>query len=195
MSVALCPYCRSSIEESDVNRIDCPGCGTPHHRDCFDENGGCTIFGCSSAPPPEVKVTIAGPELDVPATTVLAVPPSLPPPPAGTVAPPQFDWPRSGTGSILFASQPVTRPAPLRTNAFAPPVVGDGKSRTTFIVLGVLLGPFGAHNFYAGYRNKAFAQLLITVLTLGFAGPMSWMWAVIDVCTITEDSKRVKFRN
>jgi TM2 domain-containing membrane protein YozV len=96
---------------------------------------------------------------------------------------------------VIFVPQPVTHPTAPRTNDFALTPAENGKSRTTFILLGVLLGAFGAHNFYAGYRNKAFAQLLITVLTLGFASPMSWMWAVIDVCTITEDSTGVKFKN
>jgi hypothetical protein len=33
------------------------------------------------------------------------------------------------------------------------------------------------------------------VLTLGFAIPMSWIWAIIDVFTIQEDSNGVKFRS
>ena len=65
----------------------------------------------------------------------------------------------------------------------------------TFIILGVLLGPFGAHNFYAGYNGRAFAQLAITLLTLGFAGPMTWIWAVIDVWTVDKDSQGIKFRS
>jgi TM2 domain-containing membrane protein YozV len=65
----------------------------------------------------------------------------------------------------------------------------------TFIILGVLLGPFGAHNFFAGYNGKAIAQLLITLLTLGFASPMSWVWAVIDVSTVDQDSRGIKFRS
>jgi TM2 domain-containing membrane protein YozV len=67
------------------------------------------------------------------------------------------------------------------------------KSRTTYIVLGALLGAFGAHSFYAGYRTKGVIQLAITVLTLGFGGPMSWMWAVIDICTIHQDKSGVQF--
>jgi hypothetical protein len=54
---------------------------------------------------------------------------------------------------------------------------------------------FGAHSFYAGYKRKAFIQLGITVLTLGFAGPMTWVWAIIDAFTIEEDSNGVKFRS
>ena len=39
--------------------VQCPGCGTPHHRDCWEENLGCTVFGCSHAPKDEPKTTIS----------------------------------------------------------------------------------------------------------------------------------------
>jgi len=54
-----CPYCRGVIDGRDA--IRCPSCATPHHQDCFTENGGCTVFGCESAPPesPKIAVTLA----------------------------------------------------------------------------------------------------------------------------------------
>jgi TM2 domain-containing membrane protein YozV len=69
------------------------------------------------------------------------------------------------------------------------------KNRSSFIILGALLGALGVHNFYAGYYKKAGIQLAITVLTLGFGSPMSWMWAVIDICTIDRDSRGVQFES
>jgi len=69
----------------------------------------------------------------------------------------------------------------------------EPKNRTSFIVLGALLGPVGAHNFYAGYTKKAVTQLLITVLTLGFASPMTWIWAIIDICTVNQDQRGIEF--
>jgi TM2 domain-containing membrane protein YozV len=74
-------------------------------------------------------------------------------------------------------------------------VAHQPKNRTTFILLGALLGAFGAHNFYAGYSKKGGIQLAITLLTLGFGIPMSWMWAVIDICTINNDSRGVQFES
>jgi TM2 domain-containing membrane protein YozV len=71
----------------------------------------------------------------------------------------------------------------------------DAKDKNRFILLGAFLGMFGAHSFYAGYKRKAFIQLGITVLTLGFAIPMTWVWAIIDVLTIEEDSNETKFRS
>jgi len=59
----VCPYCRSEVGDAEGERKDCPGCGTPHHSDCFAENGGCTVFGCSQAPSDEAKVTVSGTDL------------------------------------------------------------------------------------------------------------------------------------
>ena len=45
-----CPYCHepfSSADDSDgAQRVACTGCGTPHHAECFAENGGCSALGC-----------------------------------------------------------------------------------------------------------------------------------------------------
>jgi len=81
-------------------------------------------------------------------------------------------------------------PAEPKTDSHAQP-----KSRTTYMVLGALLGALGAHNFYAGYNKKAGLQLAITVLTLGFGSPMSWIWAIIDICTIDRDSQGVQLES
>ncbi len=40
-----CPYCQYPVKhESEVTV--CPGCSIPHHRECWQENDGCTTFGC-----------------------------------------------------------------------------------------------------------------------------------------------------
>jgi hypothetical protein len=70
--IERCPYCRETIEGRDATR--CPSCGTPHHQDCFAENGGCTVFGCESAPPDAPKIAV----------TSLDVSTSAPPPPLST---------------------------------------------------------------------------------------------------------------
>jgi hypothetical protein len=231
MNGAVCPYCRSAIEPGAGDELLCPGCGTPHHSDCFAENGGCTVFGCSAAPADEQKVTLTGSELagrsaagsignlpemlpgvglmppgwkpNAPAKPVKAAPPPMPP---GAVPPAQapvsavntLGIPRFGSGSVLFGSTPMPVPVaatPGQAVEFDFTPDPNAKNRSTFIVLGVLLGALGAHNFYAGYRNKAIAQLLLSVLTLGLASPMSWVWAVIDVCTVDRDSEGTKFRS
>jgi TM2 domain-containing membrane protein YozV len=97
-----------------------------------------------------------------------------------TVEPP-IDLPGSSVVPSIFSSYAEPEP------------VHEPKTRTAFILLGALLGPFGAHNFYAGYKKKAFTQLAITLVTVGFAAPMTWIWAVIDICTIDRDNYGVNF--
>jgi TM2 domain-containing membrane protein YozV len=54
------------------------------------------------------------------------------------------------------------------------------KSKIAVLLFGIFLGIFGAHNFYLGYNGKAIAQLLITVLSLGFLAFISAIWALIE---------------
>ncbi len=232
MSLAVCPYCRGTIDAAVEEPKVCPGCGTPHHTDCFEENGGCTVFGCSAAPAEEPKLSLSASDVaagvsnsTAPRSAMSSLPSTLhlepvaPPPATAPVVPPvrvkaapppmpnsapvpamasALPAPRYGSGSILFGVQPVAAvaaSAPASNLDFDLEDNPNAKNRITFIVLGVLLGMFGAHNFYAGYTKKAIAQVLISVLSLGFASPMVWVWAVIDICTVFSDSKGVKFRS
>jgi TM2 domain/Prokaryotic RING finger family 1 len=233
-AAAVCPYCRGPIEADAEQQKVCEGCATPHHVDCYEENGGCTVFGCSAAPAEEPELSISrtdlanatrtaapatsrtlglalGPPIQTPAAApparVKAPPPPMPP--GATViaaATPAASVPRLptfGTGSVLFGAQPVSSITLPATPVVAQPASAafdlapdaNAKNRTTFIVLGVLLGFVGAHNFYAGYKKKAIGQLCITVLSAGFASPMTWIWAAIDVCTIDRDSDGRHFRS
>ena len=42
----ICPFCKTEITEADTVKV-CPACGIPHHEGCWNENHGCTTFGCS----------------------------------------------------------------------------------------------------------------------------------------------------
>jgi hypothetical protein len=56
---STCPYCRELIAGPDHQA--CPGCHTPHHPACWQENRGCTVFGCQYAPPDEPKMSVSSP--------------------------------------------------------------------------------------------------------------------------------------
>jgi len=97
-------------------------------------------------------------------------------------------------------SHPTPIPVPAPRYNFPPPEWAidpalPRKNRSAYIVLGVLLGGFGVHSFYAGSIKKGFFQLGITLLTFGLAGFMVWIWAIIDICTITTDHDGIPFRN
>jgi TM2 domain-containing membrane protein YozV len=197
MSDTVCPYCRGPVLAEDVPVV-CNGCGAPHHSDCYEENGGCTVFGCACAPPEEPKVSVSTPDLvSATAATAVAAPPvvsrTAPPPPPGVN--------QARVTTLADLEHIANRVVPSMFGSFEEPVPEpaeeeiptDPKSRVSYMVLGALLGAFGAHNFYAGYYKKAWLQLAITVLSVGFAGIMSWIWAVIDICTIDRDSHGVLF--
>lgn len=42
----VCPFCKTEIKEGDSVKV-CPACNIPHHEGCWEENKGCTTFGCS----------------------------------------------------------------------------------------------------------------------------------------------------
>ncbi len=46
---ALCSYCQKPIEKSE-KPIMCPQCRAPHHQECWQENGGCSLYGCMDSP-------------------------------------------------------------------------------------------------------------------------------------------------
>lgn len=201
MTAVACPYCRAKIGPEEQS-LACEGCGTLHHADCYAENGGCTIFGCGKAPADEAKLSVSTPELVSVATpsAVIAAetrPVAPPPPPPGgqvAVAAPASTAELQRVANVVVPSIFGGFGSPGGEMTTAPPVSAP-KSRTTFILLGALLGAFGAHSFYAGYTKKGAIQLAITLLTLGFAGPMSWVWAVIDICTINQDHLGVQFES
>src|SRR5271167_2864936 len=133
-AAAVCPYCRGPIEADPQQQKVCEGCGTPHHLDCYEENGGCTVFGCSAAPAEEPELSISRSDLanatrtTAPATSrtlglalgpvvqpapapqlrVKAPPPPMPPGATAIAAPaPVVSEPRIptfGTGSLLFGA-------------------------------------------------------------------------------------------
>jgi len=183
MSAAVCPYCRTAIESPiRASSFLCTGCGTPHHADCYTENGGCTVFGCSAAPADEQKVSVTRHDIASPITSPAPAPTAGNLPqmlPGIGLTPPGWKPERSaearesctasvanrapssqrlqscgpsarvGVGSMFFDAPPVPVPAAAAASFFDFDLEPDpnAKNRSTFIVLGALLGFFGAHNF------------------------------------------------
>ncbi|HEV7493338.1 RING finger protein [Baekduia sp.] len=66
-----CPFCRFALK-AGAQAAQCPACSAVHHAECWADNGGCAIMGCTAAP---------GQRAAAPA------PPPLPPPPRVAPAP------------------------------------------------------------------------------------------------------------
>lgn len=212
----VCPYCRTEVGDAQGERQDCQGCGTPHHADCFAENGGCTVFGCSQAPADEAKVTVtatdmmgnvvtrqmtapaAQPSASIGAAfTTFRAPAALPAQSApATVPPPPPPPALAGTG---VAPPPLPRPLP-QTTTYAPAQLVDyyqapqPKTRVVFVLLGIFLGLFGVHNFYAGYTKRGAIQLVATVLIAIYSEIAAWLWlvvwlwAIVEICVVNKDA-------
>jgi TM2 domain-containing membrane protein YozV len=235
----ICPYCNCAIDEAQESVQACAACGTRHHAECWQDNNGCTVYGCTAAPPDEPKLTVQttdfarpavqptpmfmGQPVPQPVTANYAPPPPPPrpvppPPPASTsyAPPPPPPWqvpapPPAATGyapppapyapppppppqyapQMTFGGYAVPAPPVPPPMAFHPPMQVRSKSRTTFILLGIFLGAFGAHNFYAGYKGRAIAQLAITICTVFICSIISWIWAIVEVCIVDRDARGI----
>ena len=42
-----CPYCGVLLKQE--NTVVCASCNTPHHHECFETNGVCTVYSCNSS--------------------------------------------------------------------------------------------------------------------------------------------------
>lgn len=115
-----------------------------------------------------------------PAHTVF---PSVPPPPPSPAPAPGAAWsgPVPGHG---HAAYPYPYPYPA-----------TGKSRLSYVLLGVFLGGLGIHNFYAGYTGRGVTQLVLTVFLWWLVVPLFVVavWALVEVVTVTEDAQGVRF--
>lgn len=80
------------------------------------------------------------------------------------------------------------------TNAWQNPYLFvPRKSRVAYVLLAIFLGELGVHNFYAGYVGRGMTQLLITLLSFGLLFWVSWIWAVVELCTVSEDGRGITF--
>jgi len=58
-SLQKCAYCKEVIQQSELVTY-CSLCRTPHHTDCFQLNGSCSVFGCASVKTQETPLTVVG---------------------------------------------------------------------------------------------------------------------------------------
>jgi TM2 domain-containing membrane protein YozV len=87
--------------------------------------------------------------------------------------------PHSGTAQSAISDQAT------------PVTIRAVKSRGVFIILGLLFGCLGIHNFYAGYYRRGAIQVVITAvlgwLYVGFV--ITIVWALIELITVKTDAQ------
>src|SRR5438105_3565357 len=77
MAGRTCPYCRFPLDEGG-GITECPSCHAIHHRDCWEENGGCAVALCPGGPS---QVTASQPQVPLPPTPAPTSARQPPPPP------------------------------------------------------------------------------------------------------------------
>lgn len=67
-----------------------------------------------------------------------------------------------------------------RYQNYKDPYQSQQKSKIIAGLLGIFLGGLGIHNFYLGRKWRGLAQLLISILSLGFLAVISAVWGLIE---------------
>ena len=71
------------------------------------------------------------------------------------------------------------------------------KSRITYVLLAFFLGYLGIHNFYSGHILSGIFKLLLSFLgffTFGLTFLLSFIIQIIEMCTVTQDSRGIPFK-
>lgn len=53
----MCAICQSAIQPQEA-KSPCPSCHAPYHTECWQENGGCAVYGCDAVPQTEGRTTL-----------------------------------------------------------------------------------------------------------------------------------------
>lgn len=74
--------------------------------------------------------------------------------------------------------------------------LGEQQSRLVYIILALLLGLLGVHNFYAGFGGRGAVQLLITIFLgwLGIGILINAVWILIEIIAQDVSANGVKMK-
>lgn len=56
----VCSYCQSHLAEGEPVSV-CPDCAAGYHPECWQENGGCAVYGCKQTPATEARTAMEVP--------------------------------------------------------------------------------------------------------------------------------------
>lgn len=107
----------------------------------------------------------------------------------GTYTPPnQAFCTRCGEACQTQQTTPVN-PMPVYSQppVMQPPVAQERKSRLAVGLLALVFGSIGIHNFYLGNKSRAYAQLILTLVsffTCGITAIVSMVWAFVEAIQI-----------
>ncbi len=95
---------------------------------------------------------------------------------SSTVACPHCQTPLAPWRVVGAPPPQPAAPPPPPVYAYGPTYGVSSRHRVVAGVLGILLGPLGAHRFYLGYIGIGILQIVLTFMTGGIAG----LWGFIE---------------
>jgi len=109
----------------------------------------------------------------------------------------KFCYKCGGAATVVIGSgESATQVEHQRVSSFERPVHADSQSRVVYVLLGLFLGGFGIHNFYAGYGGRGITQLLLWVF--GWSVFVTWvilgLWILVELFTVERGANGVPFR-
>ena len=66
------------------------------------------------------------------------------------------------------------------------------KSRLTYILIALFLGPVGVHNFYAGHSGRGIIQLILGITIIGMC--VTIPWCILDMICVSRDGEGKKMK-
>jgi hypothetical protein len=159
----ICSICHWKIEPGQPTHI-CTGCKLPFHPDCWEENKGCSAYGCT-------QVGVLDPEY------VAAVPqvPEAESPPPLTPFDALQEHAREQLTGLADADPEVERAA---TVEMAAAVLGSLLGILAFGAPALLVGVWVAARLVQGTQRGglAIAALLVSLVGAGAGGAVSYFW-------------------
>ena len=129
------------------------------------------------------------PACGAPAPATVVSTPAAAPAPLPAVAPAVNAAAPQPSVVVVNTAPQVAQPVqPTVTYPYPP------KSRITYIILALLFGTLGIHNFYAKRTGCGITQLLLTILSFGFLAVISALWSLIEILAVDSDGNRVPFK-
>lgn len=134
---ATCPVCGEAVDPATA--IACTDCSSPHHPDCWEYQGGCSMFGCGSQHSLDfaaIQAQLSGRELTIDERTRAPVP-----------------WKAHAKGLVRYVkTQAVDLPGTMAAgvggallsiaayHVIQPPAGPDGRLYTAILLTGGLYG-------------------------------------------------------
>lgn len=173
-----CAFCASSLPLDGTGIHRCSRCKTPHHIECWKENGGCGVFGCSPAPRNSGGSNLPAARSKGPDEKFCSEC-------AAVIRAKAVICPSCG------CAQPGFYPALHEGAAVSSYGRGTGVSRGVAAVLAIFFGGFGAHKFYMGRPGLGLIYVLMCFTGLPFLA--GFMEGLIYLVQSDEEFRRQNF--